>query len=112
MGAVRKILRAKVDSVKGQFGFLQHEAEEGKKLFFHMSEVHDNAELLSGDTVEFVIVHNQRNGKYSAVSLRKISEMKRPERLMSRLKSEDVGPKMVTLRQPKGPDGTKGFSQP
>ena len=40
------------------------------------------------------------------------SEMKRPERLMSRLKSEDVGPKMVTLRQPKGPDGTKGFSQP
>lgn len=109
IAAVRKILRAKVDSVKGQFGFLQHEAEENKKLFFHMSEVHDNAELQSGDTVEFVVVHNQRNGKYSAVSLRKISEMKRPERLMSRLKSEDVGPKMVTTRQPKGPDGTKGF---
>jgi len=112
IAAVRKIIRAKVDSVKGQFGFLQHEAEEGKKLFFHMSEVHDNAELQSGDTVEFVVVHNQRNGKYSAVSLRKISEMKRPERLMSRLKSEDVGPKIVTIRQPRGPDGTKGFSQP
>lgn len=112
IAAVRKILRAKVDSVKGQFGFLQHEAEEGKKLFFHMSEVHDNADLQPGDMVEFVIVHNQRNGKYSAVSLRKISEMKRPERLMSRLKSEDTGPKMITLRQPKGPDGTKGFAQP
>lgn len=55
-----------------QFGFLQHEAEEGKKLFFHMSEVHDNADLQPGDLVEFVIVHNQRNGKFSAVSLRKI----------------------------------------
>jgi cold shock CspA family protein len=112
IAAVRKILRAKVDLVKGQFGFLQHEAEEGKKLFFHMSEVHGNAELQAGDTVEFVVVHNQRNGKYSAVSLRKISETKRPERLMSRLKSEDVGPRIIALRQPRGPDGTKGFAMP
>lgn len=114
IAAVRKILRSKVDSVKGQFGFLQHEAEEGKKLFFHMSEVHDNVELQPGDNVEFVVVHNQRNGKYSAVSLRKISETKRPERLMSRLKSvgDDNGPKMIAIRQPRGPDGTKGFSQP
>ena len=45
---------------------------EGKKLFFHMTEVHDGVELRPGDEVEFVVVQNQRNNKYSAVSLRKI----------------------------------------
>jgi len=116
IAAVRKYIRAKVDSVKGQFGFLTHEVEDGKKLFFHMTEVHNNTELQPGDDVEFVIVQNQRNGKYSAVSLRKVAEekRKRPERLISRLKSmsEDGGPKIVLIRQPKGPDGTKGFTQP
>ena len=46
--------------------------EEGKKLFFHMTEVHDGIELHTGDEVEFVVVRNQRNGKFSACSLRKI----------------------------------------
>jgi len=42
------------------------------------------------------------------------SERQRPERLISRLKSvgDDIGPKMVAIRQPRGPDGTKGFRQP
>jgi len=42
------------------------------------------------------------------------SERQRPERLISRLKSvgDDIGPKMVVTRQPRGPDGTKGFKQP
>lgn len=112
IAAVRNYIRAKVDSVKGQFGFLNYTVpEEGKKLFFHMTEVHDNAELHSGDEVEFVIVRNQRNGKFSACSLRRISEHQRPERLVSRLKSisEDGLPKVIVLRQPRGPDGTKGF---
>lgn len=56
-----------------QFGFINYEAEEGKKLFFHMTEVHDGIEVQTGDEVEFVIVQNQRNGKYSACSLRKIT---------------------------------------
>jgi len=112
IAAVRKYQQAKVDSVKGQFGFLNYEVEDGKKLFFHMTEVHDaQSGLHSGDEVEFVVVQNQRNGKYSACSLRKISEKKRPERLISRLKSvgDDGGPKVTVIRQPKGPDGSKGF---
>lgn len=56
-----------------QFGFINYEAEEGKKLFFHMTEVHDGIEVQTGDEVEFVVVQNQRNGKYSACSLRKIT---------------------------------------
>ena len=94
IAAAREYIRAKVESVKGQvsaivfssnfvrvpvrvmlfqFGFLHYEAVEGKKLFFHMTEVHDGVELAPGDEVEFVVVQNQRNQKFSAVSLRKIT---------------------------------------
>lgn len=115
IAAMRKYIRARVDSVKGQFGFINHEVEEGKKLFFHMTEVHDGVEVQPGDEVEFVVVQNQRNGKYSACSLRKITDRQRPEHLVSRLKSinEDAnGPRIIAIRQPKGPDGSKGFVQP
>lgn len=58
--AVRKKKRAIVDSIKGQFGFLNFEVDEGKKLFFHMSEVHGNhSNLYPGDSVEFSVVTNQ-----------------------------------------------------
>lgn len=58
--AIRKKKRAIVDSIKGQFGFLDYEVEEGKKLFFHMSEVQGNHNsLYPGDTVEFSVVTNQ-----------------------------------------------------
>lgn len=58
--AVRQKKRAAVDSIKGQFGFLNYEIEDGKKLFFHMSEVQGNAVALHpGDTVEFSVVTNQ-----------------------------------------------------
>lgn len=62
MAAVRQKKRAVVGSIKGQFGFLDYEVEEGKKLFFHMSEVQGSSyssyPLYSGDTVEFSIVTN------------------------------------------------------
>ena len=58
--AIRKKKRAVVDSIKGQFGFLDFEVEEGKKLFFHMSEVQGNHNnLYPGDSVEFSVVTNQ-----------------------------------------------------
>ena len=60
-------------SVPLQYGFINYEAEEGKKLFFHMTEVHDGAVIQAGDEVEFVLVQNQRNGKFSACSLRKLT---------------------------------------
>lgn len=65
--------QAMVDSIKGNFGFLSYEVEDGKKLFFHLSEVKDpNVVLQEGDTVEFVIVDNKRLKKYSACSLNRI----------------------------------------
>lgn len=65
-------LKATVDTIKGNFGFLSYEAEEGKKLFFHMSEVKGEGTIQPGDKVEFVVVHHQRTGKYSACSVVKI----------------------------------------
>lgn len=107
--AVRQKKRATVDSIKGQFGFLNYEIEDGKKLFFHMSEVQGNAVVLHpGDTVEFSVVTNQRNGKSSACNVLKIND--RPDRLISRLKlnADDSVPRLIVIRAPKGPQG-KGF---
>ncbi|XP_015595682.1 cold shock domain-containing protein E1 [Cephus cinctus] len=114
--AVRKKRRATVDAVKGPFGFLTYEVDEGKKLFFHMSEVKDHATLQPGDQVEFVLVTNQRTGKSSACNVMRLSDavQQRPERLISRLRTislEETGPKLMVVRQPKGPDGTRGFGQ-
>lgn len=129
-----------MDSIRGQFGFLDYEVEEGKKLFFHMSEVQGNGNSLhSGDTVEFSIVKNQvslrgrrmwrrdkfinfpnkslqRNGKSSACNVVKVMDGNgtvRPERLLARLKINSVdetGPRLIVVRTPKGPDGSKGFA--
>lgn len=60
INSIRQKKRAAVDSIKGQFGFLNYEIEDGKKLFFHMSEVQGNSvSLHPGDTVEFSVVTNQ-----------------------------------------------------
>ncbi|KAF2366879.1 Cold-shock protein DNA-binding [Trinorchestia longiramus] len=115
--AVRKKLIATVDTVKGQYGFLNYEAEEGKKLFFHQSEVKDKTTLSPGDEVEFVIITNQKTGKSSACNISRImsvgGQSRRPQRLISQLKTMSVDqskPRLLVVRQPKGPDGTKGFS--
>lgn len=114
--AIRKKLIATVDAVKGQYGFLNYETEEGKKLFFHQSEVKDGNTLSPGDEVEFVIITNQKTGKSSACSISRImsktTPTQRPDRLISRLKNlhcDTSKPRMTVLRQPRGPDGTKGF---
>jgi cold shock CspA family protein len=68
--AVRQKKKSFVDSIKGQFGFLDYEVEEGKKLFFHISEVQDNATLNPGDSVEFSIVTNQVGfGSFNSLSV-------------------------------------------
>lgn len=101
-----------IDCVKGNFGFLSYESngETKSNIFFHMSEVKNNSNLQPGDIVEFVILQSQRNGKYSACNVVKIGEAQitRPERL-TRVKVEECGPRVVVIRNPKGPDGTKGF---
>ncbi|XP_028167112.1 cold shock domain-containing protein E1 isoform X1 [Ostrinia furnacalis] len=121
---VRKKRRATVDAIKGShacgFGFLSVEGEDCRRLFFHMSEVRGNpSELAPGDTVEFVMLTNPRNGKSSACNVVKVAKTagktrgERPERLLARLRTasleEAAGPRVVVLRAPRGPDGGRGF---
>lgn len=110
--ALRDKARATVDSMKGQYGFLSYIVEEGRKLFFHSSQVKNKAKLQPGDLVEFVLVTNQRSGKSSAYNVSKISDANaRPERLINRIKVADT-PKVTVIRQPKGPEtNQKGFSK-
>ncbi|XP_032238045.2 cold shock domain-containing protein E1 isoform X2 [Nematostella vectensis] len=106
----RQRVRARVESVKGQFGFIGHENEEGKNLFFHISEVAENVELQAGDEVEFFVVQ-KRGGKLSAVNVRKISETQRPEHLMRKTAVDVVSkPIVMVIRKPIAPDGTRGFT--
>uniref|UniRef100_A0A8C9VCS5 Cold shock domain containing E1, RNA-binding n=1 Tax=Scleropages formosus TaxID=113540 RepID=A0A8C9VCS5_SCLFO len=107
--------RAFVECVKDQFGFITYEVGDAKKLFFHVKEVLDGLELQAGDEVEFSVILNQRTGKCSACSVRlKPVATPRPERLVNRLKSitldDASAPRLVILRQPRGPDNSKGFN--
>ncbi|XP_077371182.1 cold shock domain-containing protein E1 isoform X2 [Festucalex cinctus] len=112
--------RAMVECVKDQFGFITYEVGESKKLFFHVKEVQDGLELQTGDEVEFSVVFNQRTGKCSACNVRRVSEGQktvatpRPDRLVNRLKSitldDASAPRLVIVRQPRGPDNSKGFN--
>uniref|UniRef100_A0A3Q2YZI6 Cold shock domain-containing protein E1 n=1 Tax=Hippocampus comes TaxID=109280 RepID=A0A3Q2YZI6_HIPCM len=112
--------RALVECVKDQFGFITYEVGDSKKLFFHVKEVQDGLELQTGDEVEFSVVFNQRTGKCSACNVRRVSEgpkpvvTPRPDRLVNRLKSitldDASAPRLVIVRQPRGPDNSKGFS--
>ncbi|XP_061527953.1 cold shock domain-containing protein E1 isoform X2 [Phycodurus eques] len=112
--------RAMVECVKDQFGFITYEVGESKRLFFHVKEVQDGLELQTGDEVEFSVVFNQRTGKCSACNVRRVSEgpkpvvTPRPDRLVNRLKSitldDASAPRLVIVRQPRGPDNSKGFT--
>lgn len=65
----------------GGFGFLSLEGEETRRLFFHMSEVRGNpSDLQPGDTVEFVMLTNPRNGKSSACNVVRIRYIKKQNR--------------------------------
>ncbi|XP_029429067.1 cold shock domain-containing protein E1 isoform X2 [Rhinatrema bivittatum] len=116
---IEPLRRGTVECVKDQFGFINYEVGDSKKLFFHVKEVQDGVELQAGDEVEFSVILNQRTGKCSACNVWRVSEgpkipaAPRPDRLVSRLKSitldDASAPRLIVLRQPRGPDNTKGF---
>jgi cold shock CspA family protein len=112
VAASKRYQHARIDNIKGQTAFLVP-YDDGKKVSFRVTEVLNGGEVSIGDEVEYIVMQGT-NGRYYASNVRKISERQRPERLISRLKSvgDDIGPKMVVTRQPRGPDGTKGFKQP
>ncbi|XP_040279872.1 cold shock domain-containing protein E1 isoform X7 [Bufo bufo] len=116
---IEALRRGTVECVKDQFGFINYEIGDSKKLFFHVKEIQDGIELQAGDEVEFSVILNQRTGKCSGCNVTLISKgpelvaAPRPDRLVSRLKSitldDASAPRLMVVRQPRGPDNTKGF---
>ncbi|XP_011815555.1 PREDICTED: cold shock domain-containing protein E1 isoform X1 [Colobus angolensis palliatus] len=110
--------RATVERVKDQFGFINYEVGDSKKLFFHVNEVEDGLGLQAGDEVEFSVTLNQLTGKCSAWNVWRVCEgpkavaAPRPERLVSRLKNitldDASAPHLMVLHQPRGPDNSMG----
>ncbi|CAF3989006.1 unnamed protein product [Rotaria sordida] len=110
-----EIRKGKVDTVKGQFGFIDFACEENKKIFFHNSEIEAGFELRAGDEVEFYAQYNLKSGKPCASKLRRVNNLQRPDRLITKLKSvnfdENTRQKLVVVRQPRNADEkSKGFT--
>ncbi|KAB1273556.1 Cold shock domain-containing protein E1 [Camelus dromedarius] len=105
---ITPLRRATVECVKDQFGFINYEVGDSKKLFFHVKEVQDGIELQAGDEVEFSVILNQRTGKCSACNVWRVCEgpkavaAPRPDRLVNRLKNitldDASAPRLMVLR--------------
>jgi len=107
--------KGKIDTIKGQFGFIDFTCEENKKIFFHNSEIDGGFELRAGDEVEFYAQYNLKSGKPCASKLRRINNLQRPDRLITKLKSinfdENTRQKLIIVRQPRNADEkSKGFT--
>ncbi|CAF4407626.1 unnamed protein product, partial [Rotaria sp. Silwood2] len=107
--------KGKIDTVKGQFGFIDFACEENKKIFFHNSEIDGGFELRPGDDVEFYAQYNLKSGKPCASKLRRVNNLQRPDRLITKLKSinfdENKRQKLIIIRQPRNVDEkSKGFT--
>lgn len=107
VACTRKFVQARIESISDTGGTLSYEKESGSKLTFSCRDVQNMAELSLNDEVEFVI--SNVAGDKVAVNLKKASDRPRPDRLISRVKNVSEDPRVVTIRQPKGPDGSKGF---
>lgn len=137
--------KGKIDSMKGHCGFIEYltgnNGSELKKVFFHISDLSEgssgkseSSSIQVGDEVEFVLTHNSRSGKYSAIKIKKLTNTssvqpqhssssntkdseqtdaaavaKRPEHLITKLKIGNVcdihGKKLGLIRQPSKPNG-------
>lgn len=131
---VRDFKKGRIESIKHNSGYIEYPTNDNntKKIFFHISDLAENTPsespaLKVGDEVEFVISHvGSRNGK--AIKIRKIvsassspessepiEPVKRPERLITKLKVANIdesGKQLILIRQPFNPDGKqKSFAR-
>ncbi|EPQ12041.1 Cold shock domain-containing protein E1 [Myotis brandtii] len=117
--SITPLRRATVERVKDQFGFINCEGGDSKKLFFQVEEVQDGIERQAGDEVEFSVILNQHTGKCSASNVWRVCEgpkaaaAPRPDRLVNRLKNipldDASAPRLMVLPQPRGPDNSMGL---
>ena len=85
-------------------------------IYFNAVEIRANVQIKSGDRVDFYLIKNKKTEKFYAIDIDKLEESANPNstdrKMLSFIKHnhEQNGPKVIAIRQPKAPDGTKGFS--
>ena len=116
----REVMKGVVDNLKEQYGFIAYTSEDNEKatIFFHKSNLSDKtSDVHVGDEVEFVIVTQHRTPKRpQAINVKKTGITRRPERLSRRslqtTRNQQSASSLVDIiREPRGPDGSKGFKK-
>ncbi|XP_065832441.1 cold shock domain-containing protein E1-like [Oscarella lobularis] len=118
---VRKLERhqGKVDMyhTSRQFGFIA--CPEFENLFFHANELRGGEkEIRVGDVVEFSIGYGVKAKRECAIELKIVERSSSPRKMMQTGRSAEKKKFMAAearlraavIRQPNGPDGTKGFT--
>eukprot|EP00123_Amoebidium_parasiticum_P015016 comp22743_c0_seq1/m.35463 comp22743_c0_seq1/g.35463 ORF comp22743_c0_seq1/g.35463 comp22743_c0_seq1/m.35463 type:complete len:701 (-) comp22743_c0_seq1:84-2186(-) len=96
--------RGKVESVDGQKGsvkIVSPAIPDMPSAVFYLSAVQGGQGVSTGDDVEFVLLTNNLTGEKNACRLRRTA----PRTVLQAKSESRFGP----VRQPRGPDGTKGF---
>lgn len=122
------------------YGFVKADIEnESRKVYFNRGEVVGSPRLKVGDLVDFYLVDNKKSDKCYAIDIVKLESapgdgsaagggggggsagpagpdgdgavsVPRFKNLQMAKDKAESGPKVVVIRQPRAPDGTKGFS--
>lgn len=122
------------------YGFVKVNIEnETRKVYFNRGEVNSSHRLKVGDVVDFYLVDNKKSEKCYAIDIVKLESAEattsglfgggsgtvgnqladdsgvfpsvpRFKNLQMAKDKAESGPKVVVIRQPRAPDGTKGFS--
>lgn len=121
------------------YGFVKVNIEnETRKVYFNRGEVNGSPRLKAGDVVDFYLVDNKKSDKCYAIDIVKLESAEaaasglggsgaaggnqqnddsvsspsvpRFKNLQLAKDKAESGPKVVVIRQPRAPDGTKGFT--
>lgn len=90
-------------------------------IYFNAAEIRSNVKIKFGDKVDFLLVKNKKTEKFYAIDINRLDENQftsnggstATDRQFIRnfiINKETNGPKVIAIRQPKAPDGTKGFT--
>lgn len=110
-------LQGNIVTLQKQYGFLKPDYL-AMNVYFNSTEIrNDNMKIKCGDKVDFYLVKNKKFDKIYAIDINKAEEMNGSTLTMtdrtlfkSFNKLSGNGPKVIIIRQPKAPDGTKGFT--
>ncbi|OTF81495.1 hypothetical protein BLA29_009672, partial [Euroglyphus maynei] len=90
-------------------------------IYFNAAEIRTNVKIKFGDKVDFLLVKNKKTDKFYAIDINRLDDHQltsigsttTTDRQFIRnffMNKEMNGPKVIAIRQPKAPDGTKGFN--